>query len=55
MAIKKLFGSISPFSLVVGVVIGIVVSHVFRSSVDSAWNMIPGLNTIKANYGYAYY
>ena len=55
MANKKLFAGISAFSLVVGVVIGIVVSHIFRSSVDSAWNMVPGLNTIKANYGYAYY
>lgn len=52
---KKLLAGISITSLAIGVVLGVVVSHVFRSSVDSAWNMVPGLNTIKANYGYAYY
>ena len=52
---KKLLAGLSVTSIVIGLVIGIVISHVARSAVDNVWNMIPGLNTIKANYGYAYY
>jgi hypothetical protein len=54
MALKNLIkGNIG--QIIFGIIIGIVISHVFRSSVDNVWGMIPGLNTIKANYGYAYY
>ncbi len=50
---KGLFG-LSLFSVGVGVALGVVISHVFRSSVDSLWGAVPGLNQVKANYGYRY-
>jgi hypothetical protein len=50
----KLLGGISLFSLGLGLVGGIVISHIFRSTVDKVWGEIPGLNQVKANYGYYY-
>lgn len=53
MASKKGLGSIQFFSLGLGVVLGVVISHVFKSAVDGVWKF-PVLNAIPSNYARHY-
>jgi hypothetical protein len=51
---KKGLGGISLVSVALGLVGGIVISHIFRSQVDNIWSEIPILNKVHSNYGYYY-
>lgn len=46
---KKGVGSISLFSVGVGVVLGIIISHAFKSAIDPIYTKIPVLGTLGAN------